>query len=116
MHLGNKINTEKRKRRAFISGFLICATNPKAAFFFGSILTAFVPENMSTEFLFSIVLWSGVLGVVLHSITATVFSTRAVVQKFQKTQRLISVGFGVIFTGFGLAVAYDTLTRTSAMD
>ncbi len=100
-----------RGRQAFLTGFLVSATNPKAAFFFGSILTAFVPQGASTGMLAAIVTICLAVAIVGHSITATVFSTRLAVGLFDRFKRGISAVFGVIFGGLGLAVAYDTLRR-----
>ena len=103
--------THSNNYRAFLNGFLVCTTNPKAALFYGSILTAFVPENTTATVLASIVLLCGLLGIILHSITATVFSTKLVMQKFQQSQRLISVVFGLVFTGFGGGIMCKTLRQ-----
>ena len=100
-----------RGRRAFLTGFLVSATNPKAAFFFGSILTAFVPQGASTGLLAAIVAVCLAVAVAGHSVTATVFSTRLAVALFDRFKRRITAAFGVIFGGLGLAVACDTLRR-----
>ena len=100
-----------RGRKAFVTGFLVSATNPKAALFFGSILTAFVPVGASTELLAGIVVLCGVFAVAGHTVTATVFSTAVVVRAFTRAQRAITALFGVVFAGLGLGVAYDALRR-----
>ncbi|MFD2204951.1 LysE family translocator [Kiloniella antarctica] len=97
--------------QAFRTGFLICATNPKAALFFGSILTAFVPANASTELLVEILIVCVAFGVSGHTITATVFSTEFITRKFIAMRRQITQTFGAIFTLLGLGVAYDALRR-----
>ena len=97
--------------QAFRSGFLICATNPKAALFFGSVLTAFVPANASSELLVEILMLCAVFGVSGHTITATVFSTEFITRKFITLRRQITHTFGAVFTLLGLGVAYDALRR-----
>ncbi len=97
--------------KAFRSGFLICATNPKAALFFGSVLTAFVPANASNELLVEILMVCVVFGVSGHTITATVFSTEFITQKFIAMRRQITQAFGAIFTLLGLGVGYDAIRR-----
>ncbi len=98
-------------RRAFITGFIVSISNPKAALFFGSVLTAFVPAGASDTFLIGTVLLCGALGVVLHSITATVFSTGPAMRFFQHSRRRIALCFGAVFSGLGLIVAVDALRR-----
>ncbi|WP_282607019.1 LysE family translocator [Pelagibius sp. Alg239-R121] len=98
-------------RRAYLNGLLVSLTNPKAAFFFGSILTAFVPANASAAFLVGVVVLCGLLAVLCHSITATVFSSKLVVRKFNDARRGLTAAFGFVFAGLGLGIAYDTLRR-----
>lgn len=100
-----------RSRRAFRTGLLVSLTNPKAALFFGSILTAFVPHDASPALLAGIVGLCAVLAVICHSVTATVFSTRGVVRAFDHMRRLATAAFGVVFAGLGMAVAYDSVRR-----
>jgi len=104
-------NAAMKGRRAFLTGFLVSATNPKAALFFGSILTAFVPQGASAGLLTAIVAVCLAVAVAGHSITATVFSTRLAVGMFNRFTRRITAAFGMVFGGLGLAVAYDTLRR-----
>lgn len=98
-------------RQAYLTGLLVSLTNPKAAFFFGSILTAFVPASAAPALLGGIVVLCGVLAVVCHSITATVFSTQMIVRGFQQARRAITTAFGLVFAGLGLGVAYDAVRR-----
>ncbi|WP_419903372.1 LysE family translocator [Kiloniella sp.] len=97
--------------QAFWSGFLICASNPKAALFFGSVLTAFVPAHASSELLVEILMLCIAFSVCGHTITATVFSTDFITQKFIAMRRQITQVFGALFTLLGLGVAYDALRR-----
>jgi threonine/homoserine/homoserine lactone efflux protein len=95
----------------FRTGFFVIATNPKAALFFGSILTAFVPVNAPGWYLVSIITICMTVGLVGHTITATVFSSSTVVQRFQSAQRSINGCFCILFTGLSLAVAWDACRR-----
>jgi len=96
---------------AFLTGLSVSLTNPKAALFFGSILTAFVPPAATDAYLVGVVALCGLLAVCFHSATAFVFSTPFAVQKFNAARRRITAGFGMVFSGLGLAVAYDALRR-----
>ena len=96
---------------AFRTGFLVTATNPKAAFFYGSIMTAFVPADAPLSLLVAIVVMSGMIGVVSYTLTATVFSSKLVVRIFEAAQRSITAVFGILFCGFGLGIAYDAIRR-----
>ncbi|MHA1127680.1 MAG: LysE family translocator [Alphaproteobacteria bacterium] len=96
---------------AFRTGFIVTMTNPKAALFFGSILTAFVPLNASAWLLTAIVAIALLQGFAGHAITATVFSTTLAVNAFQKASRTINTLFGTIFCAIGIGVAYDALKR-----
>lgn len=104
---------EKALRQSFKSGFIVSMTNPKAALFFGSVMTAFIPVAASNWFLTVVVAICGLLAVILHSITATVFSTTAAIRLFRRFQTSISYAFGAIFIGLGGSIAYAALRRTS---
>ncbi|VVT00644.1 conserved membrane hypothetical protein [Roseovarius sp. EC-HK134] len=99
-------------RQSFKSGFVVSMTNPKAALFFGSVMTAFIPATASNWFLALVVVICGLLAVVLHSITATVFSTSVAMRVFHRFQTAISYAFGAIFIGLGGSIAYAALRRT----
>jgi threonine/homoserine/homoserine lactone efflux protein len=96
---------------AFLTGLSVSLTNPKAALFFGSILTAFVPPAATDVYLVGVVALCGLLAVCFHSTTAFVFSTPFAIQKFNAARRRITAGFGMVISGLGLAVAYDALKR-----
>ncbi|KQI67620.1 hypothetical protein AN189_13840 [Loktanella sp. 3ANDIMAR09] len=99
-------------KQSFTSGFVVSMTNPKAALFFGSVMTAFIPTTASNWFLALVVFICGLLAVVLHSITATVFSTKIAMRVFHRFQTAISYTFGAIFVGLGGSIAYAALRRT----
>ena len=100
-----------RPQHAFRTGLVVSLTNPKAALFFGSILTAFVPIDASPALLGGIVVLCAVLAVACHSITATLFSACAVVRAFERMRRTATALFGMVFAGLGLAVAWDSVRR-----
>ena len=100
-----------RAGSAFRTGLLVSLTNPKAALFFGSVLTAFVPAEATGGVLAAVVLLCSVLAVACHSITATVFSTDCAVGFFRRARRSIGMLFGLTFLGLGLAVACDSVRR-----
>jgi len=98
--------------QSFKSGFIVSMTYPKAALFFGSVMTAFIPATASNWFLALVVAICGLLAVVLHSITATVFSTNVAIRAFHNFQTAITYVFGAIFVGLGGSIAYAALRRT----
>lgn len=95
--------------RAFRIGFLVGMTNPKALIFFGAIVTSFIPPMAPSWFLALVVVLCGALGVLLHSVTATVFSTRRTMRVILERRRPISAVIGLLFCGFGALVAYDAV-------
>jgi len=103
--------TKRTSHSAFLTGLSVSLTNPKAALFFGSILTAFVPAGASDAYLLGVVVLCGVLAVCFHSTTAFLFSTPFAIRKFNAASRQITAGFGIVFSGLGLTVAYDALKR-----
>jgi len=95
--------------KSFRNGFLVSATNPKAALFYGSILTTFVPVDAPPGLLIAIALMSGLIGVVTYTLTGTIFATRPVVRLFEAAQRPIKAVIGVLFCGLGISVAWDSI-------
>ncbi|MBR9851932.1 MAG: LysE family transporter [Rhodobacteraceae bacterium] len=109
--LGLPKSDGKGTRRSLKSGFIVSMTNPKAALFFGSVMTAFIPSSAPNWFLALVVAVCGLLAVALHSITATVFSTSLAIRFFHGFQSAISYAFGAIFVGLGGSIAYAALRR-----
>ena len=98
--------------RSFRTGLIVSMTNPKAALFFGSVMAAFIPATATAWFLSLVVAICGLLAAVLHSITATLFSTRLAMRFFARFQKAISCTFGAIFVTMGGSIAYAALRRT----
>ncbi|ABA81617.1 LysE family transporter [Rhodobacter sphaeroides] len=92
---------------SFLTGFLVSMTNPNAAFFFGSILSAFVPADSSVAFKVFVVVLCGALGLVLHGVTALVFSSPMIVRGSNLAKAKINVLFGVVLIWLAGLVAYD---------
>jgi threonine/homoserine/homoserine lactone efflux protein len=92
---------------SFLTGFLVSMTNPNAAFFFGSILSAFVPAESSVMFKVFVVVLCGVLGLVLHGVTALAFSSPVIVRGFNLARGKINGVFGVVLVGLSGLVVYD---------
>ncbi|WP_422368623.1 LysE family translocator [Pelagibius sp.] len=97
--------------RAFRTGFLVTATNPKAALFYGSILTTFVPVDAPSLLLVAIVLMSGTIGIVTYTITGVFFSAAPIVRFFEAARRPILAAMGALFCGLGTSVAWNALRR-----
>ncbi len=98
---------------SFRHGLLIGLTNPKAIIFFGAIVTSFVPTDAPYWFLVVVVILCGGLGVPLHAITATLFSSRAAVRILEERQSLIVAATGILFCCFaGIAAFQAVLSRT----
>lgn len=108
---GDLRQAQRGVQGAFATGLLVSLANPKAALFFGSILTALVPPAASNAYLAGVVLLCGVLAVFLHSITALLFSTPLAIRKFTSARRRMTAVFGLAYSGMGAAVAYDALRR-----
>lgn len=98
--------------RYFRDGFLVTATNPKAAMFYGSILTAFVPVDAPRALLFAIVLMSGLIGILTYTLTGAFFATKVIARFFETAQRQIRAAIGVLFCGLGASIIWDALRRT----
>ncbi|MCR9221296.1 MAG: LysE family transporter [Alphaproteobacteria bacterium] len=96
-------------RRAFLRGFLVSATNPKAALFFGSVLTAVLPADPSAAVLAAVVALCGGLAVLFHTITATLVAAGPVRRALARVQRWTAAAFGALFIGLGASVAVDAL-------
>lgn len=96
---------------SFRVGFTVGITNPKAALFFGSVMTAFIPAGAPDWFLAIVVAICGLLAVFLHSITATLFSTQLAVRLFTRFRRTISYVFGAVFIALGGSIAYAAVRR-----
>lgn len=98
---------------AFRTGFFVVITNPKAAVFFSSVFAAFIPENAPIWLLVVIVIVSPLQAFAQHCITAMVFSSKTVVQRYQSASRAITGAIGVLYCGLGLGVAMDAMRRFS---
>ncbi len=98
-------------RTAFKNGFLVMMTNPKAMVYFGSILTAVIPENAPLWFLIAFVMFIFVQSMLQHFITVYVFSTSHVSNWFQSTKQGMQVVFGSLYIALGLGVIYDAYRR-----
>lgn len=96
-------------RRPFRTGIAVQLTNPKAALFFGSVLTAFTPTDASTGLRAAVVLFCVGFAVVGHAITATVFSAPPARAVFAAARRKISALFGAGFLGLGALAAADAI-------
>lgn len=101
----------KTSRAAFQTGFLVMITNPKAVIYFGSILTAFAPENAPLWMLLAIVIITTVQSILQHFITASIFSAARVSVWFQNTKQGMQRLFGTLYIALGLGVAYDAIRR-----
>ena len=101
----------RTERQSFRTGLIVSLTNPKAALFFGSIMTAFVPASAPLWFLAFVAVLCGALAILFHSVTATLFSTKGAVRMFSKAKRWISGFFGVAYLTMGASIAYSALRR-----
>lgn len=91
----------------FKTAYLVMITNPKAVLFFGSVLTAFIPQGGSVWLMIIIALQIGLLGILLNGFAALCFSAPPVIRAFQNASFTMSVLFGVLFCGLGIVVAWD---------
>ena len=95
--------------RAFQRGFLVLMTNPKAPIFFGAVLTSFLPFGAPAWVMAAIVVEFLILGFILNSFTALVFSTRHVMGWFDRNQRTIGIAVGALYAALGLLVIWDAV-------
>lgn len=107
----SELGAEPAPRSGMGRGLIVSLTNPKAALFWGSVMTTAVPADAPGWFLVLIVAFCGALAICLHSITATVFSTGPAMRVFLRAKRVITICFGVIFVALGGAVAWAALRR-----
>lgn len=94
------------------NGFLISLGNPKAALFFGSVFTSFLPAGAPNWFLAGVIVFCCAFSFVLHAVTATVFSTDIALRTFTKLQKQITLAFGALFIAMGGGIIYAALRRT----
>ena len=104
-------NRSKSIHHSAFNGFLVSMGNPKAALFFGSVMTAFIPASGSDWYLGFVVLLCGVMSALLHSVTATVFSTELALAFFTRYQKRISLAFGALFIALGGGIVWAALRR-----
>jgi len=101
----------RRVGQSFRTGFLVSLTNPKAALFFTSIMTAFIPASAPHWFLALVVGFCGAVAAALHAVTATVFSSSLALRVLSRARRALSGVFGIAFIAIGGAVAMAALRR-----
>ena len=75
-------------------------------------MTAVIPASSPNWFLGGIVVLCGLLAAALHAVTATVFSTETAIAAFRNAKRWISGALGLMFIGFGGALAFAALRRS----
>lgn len=106
------VAAEPAPGRGLRQGLIVSLTNPKAALFWGSVMTTAVPAGAPGWFLVLIVAFCGALAICLHSITATVFSTGQAMRVFSRAKRAITACFGMVFIALGGAVSWSVLRRS----
>ncbi len=93
----------------FRTAYFVMMTNPKAVLFFGSILTAFIPQDSPSWLMIVIAVQVGLLGALLNVFAAVFFSSAVFMRSFQAAGIWTSILFGVLFSVLGLLVAWDVL-------
>ena len=83
----------------FLTAYTVMMTNPKAVLFFGSILTAFIPQDGPVWLLAAVVIEVGLWGAILNIIAALFFSVPAVMRGFQAAGPVVSLIFGGLCCG-----------------
>ena len=101
--------TPRQLSHGFRTGLMVSLTNPKAALFFGSVMTAFVPADAPLWYLALIPPGCGALAIGLHAITATLFATRTAAALFTRFHGAISALFGVTFLTLAASITRDAL-------
>lgn len=90
-------------------GILTNITNPKAAIFFGSILTVVLPPSIPLLLRVLAIVAIVVSSALWHTIVALVFSTRTVQNRYFKAKPALDSLIGTVFLGFGAGVVIDEL-------
>lgn len=96
---------------AFRTGFFVMVTNPKAAIFYSTIFAAFIPVNAPVVVLVIVVLASASQSFLQHCVTAIVFSSSTVMDKYRAASAKITGIIGALYCGLGVLVAADAVRR-----
>lgn len=96
---------------AFRTGFIVIMTNPKAVLFFSSVFAALIPASAPIWVWLVILLFSQTQAFAQHCLTVWLFSSRAVLRRFEVAQRRVNGVIGMLYCGLGLGVATDALRR-----
>jgi len=105
MDIQSKTNTRTR-RKAFLDGFLVCGTNPKAIFYYAALLPQFVVPSGNTSIQILIMACSSILIAALvllfYTMLANTIRNWFKSKKFWKTQNRLS---GCLLIGAGITLA-----------
>jgi threonine/homoserine/homoserine lactone efflux protein len=92
-------------RRSYVTGMVTVLTNPKGLIFFGSVLTALLPQSVSSPVRTAAVLAIAVSSLCWHSSLAVVFSTAFVQSVYGQVKPVMDLVSGAVFIGLGFTIA-----------
>lgn len=91
----------RRRGPAYLRGYLLQVTNPKAILFWVSIMTVFVKPGTPHWVAGAIIAGITCISLSFHTAIAVAFSSRAAVAIYRRARRPIEVVLGAFFLGLG---------------
>ena len=102
--------------KAYLQGFLLHATNPKAFFGWLAIVSVGRIDTAAGDILLTILLLCTLQSAVIFGSYAMVFSSSRVISLYQKYKVLVDLISGVILVGFALITLYHLGVDAFKMD
>ena len=96
--------THSSLKRAFVKGFAIHMTNPKAILFFGSLYAIGVPADAPPSVLLLVIIAVSTQGALCFQGYAILFSSAPITRKYMSMRRWFEAAFAVAFTAAGLKI------------
>jgi RhtB (resistance to homoserine/threonine) family protein len=97
--------------RAFATGFLTNALNPKATLFFVSLFILIVSPRTPLVIQAAYGAWMVVATMAWFTLVALLFTRENVRQRFQRYGHWIDRGLGMLLLGFAVALAFSTVAK-----
>lgn len=100
--------------RAFFTGFLTNALNPKATLFFVSLFVLLVSPETPVLVRTAYGVWMSLSTMAWFSLVAVLFTRRDVQLRFQRSAHWIDRGLGVVLLGFAVALLFTSAKNVGA--
>lgn len=105
VHMEKRISVQVSKK-AFLDGFVVCGTNPKAILYYAALLPQFVVQSGDEGFQLIVLAGTSIIVAAVVLIFYTLLADRArrwfVMKKFWKTQNRVA---GILMIGAGIALS-----------